>query len=169
MGTLVARTATITEKRIKNWNNPWRNNSNKTTIFHTHTQIHKSVNRAMPDPMLSYKHALVMHKLFNTCQPEQEFVNLNFQFNHNQRIQHANFFNRCNYETGKNILLNRLSHKKIDKQWSIWAWTPSKLNEKICFCNSIKIFHYNLLCTIQCILNVILLGHNKSLKHKTLS
>ena len=93
---------------------------NKTlTIFHTHTYIHSISNRALPDQMLNYKHAISMYKLFNHCQPETEFIHMNFQYNQNQQINHANFFQRQNYESGKNILLNRLSHlnDKIEKSW----------------------------------------------------
>ena len=89
------------------------------TIFHTHTYIHSISNRSLPDQMLNYKHAISMYKLFNHCQPETEFIQMNFQYNQNQRINHANFFLRQNYESGKNILLNRLSHlnDKIEKSW----------------------------------------------------
>ena len=89
------------------------------TIFHTHTQIHSIAKRALPDQMLSYKYAILMYKLFNHCQPETEFVQLNFQLNQNQRLNHANFFSRQRYESGNNILLNRLSHLngKIEKSW----------------------------------------------------
>ena len=89
------------------------------TIFHTHTQIHSIANRAIPDQMLNYKHAISMYKLFNHCQPETEFVQLNFQLNQNQRLNHANFFSRQQYESGNNILLNRLAHLngKIEKSW----------------------------------------------------
>ena len=89
------------------------------TIFHSHTQIHSLANRALPDQMQNYKHAIIMFKLINHCQPENEFVHLNFQLNQNQRQSHANFFRRQNYESGKNILLNRLYHLngKIEKSW----------------------------------------------------
>ena len=79
--------------------------------------INSAANRALP--MLNYKHAISMIKLFNQCQPETEFIQLNFQYNQNQRMPHANFFSRQNYESGKNILLNRLAHinNKIEKLW----------------------------------------------------
>ena len=36
-----------------------------------------------------------------------------------QKKKHANFFSRQNYESGKNILLNRFAHLngKIEKSW----------------------------------------------------
>ena len=99
--------------------NAIRSCNNALTIFNTHTQIHKSANRALPDQMINYKHAVTMHHLFKSCQPELEFINLNFQFNQNTRMQHANFLDRHKYQAGQNILLNRLSHlnNKINKNW----------------------------------------------------
>ena len=60
-----------------------------------------------------------MYKLFKNCLPETEFLQLNFQYNQNQRMKHANFFMRQNYESGKNILLNRLTilNDKVEKTW----------------------------------------------------
>ena len=49
------------------------------TIFHTNTQIHTIAQRALPDQMLNYKHAISMYNLFNNCQPETEFIQMNFQ------------------------------------------------------------------------------------------
>ena len=62
---------------------------------------------------------MLIFSYHNSCQPEQEFINLNFQLNQNQRVQHANFFDTHNYEAGKNTLLNILSqlNNKIEKQW----------------------------------------------------
>ena len=99
--------------------NAIRSCDNSLTIFNTHTQIHKSANRALPDQMINYKHAITMYHSFNSCQPEEEFININFQLNQNLRIQHANFFDRHKYEAGKNTLLKRMSHlnHKIEKQW----------------------------------------------------
>ena len=60
-----------------------------------------------------------MYKLLNHCQPEPEFVQMNFQLNQNPRLNHANFIIRQHYDLGKNILLNRLAHLngKIEKSW----------------------------------------------------
>ena len=75
------------------------------TIFNTHTQIRNSANRPMPDQMLT------MHKLFNSCQPDQEFLYMNFQFNQNPRVQHANFFNRQN--TIANLFIDKKKNRKL--------------------------------------------------------
>ena len=108
------------------------------TMFHTHTQIHAISGRALPDQMLNYKHALQMHRLFNQCQPESEFINLNFQLNQNPRIRYANFFIRQNYNIGKNILLNRLAHinDKIEKSWLDQSLNTFKIKCKRLFLQS---------------------------------
>ena len=79
-----------------------------------------------------------MYKLFKTCQPETEFVNLNFQLILNPRIHHANFFNRQNYETGNNILLNRLTHlnNRIEKSWLELSLDSFKIKSKGLFLKS---------------------------------
>ena len=111
---------------------------NSLTIYSTHTQIHKSADRALPDQMLQYKHAITMYKLFKTCQPETEFINLNFQLNQNTRLVHTNFFSRQNYEIGNNILLNRLSHlnAKIKKSWMDLSLNTFKIKCKKLFLKS---------------------------------
>ena len=105
------------------------------TIYHTHTQIHSAAERALPDQMLNYKHAISKYKLFNHCQPETEFIQLNFQCNQNQRINHANFFTTQKYESGKNILLNRLAHinNKIEKSWLEHSLDTFKIKCKALF------------------------------------
>ena len=79
----------------------------------------KNISTALPDQMINYKHEIQMYKLFNQCQPDSEFMHMNFQFNQNPRIKHANFFMRQNYHIGQNILLNRLAHlnDKIERTW----------------------------------------------------
>ena len=118
--------------------NAIRSCNNSLTIFNTHTQIHKSANRALPDQMINYKHAITLYKLFKTCQPEEEFVYLNFQLNQNTRILHLNFFDRHKYEAGKNTLLNRLSHlnHKIEKQWLDLSLNTFKVKCKKLFLQS---------------------------------
>ena len=51
------------------------------------------------------------------------------------RLNHANFFIRQNYESGKNILLNRLSHlnDKIEKLWLEQSLNTLKVKCKALF------------------------------------
>ena len=82
--------------------------TNEITIYHTHTQIHNMANRALLDQMIKYKHSLMLYKLLQHCTPSEEFIQLNFQANINQSLQHHNFLKIQNYSVGSNILLNRM-------------------------------------------------------------
>ena len=115
------------------------------TIYNSRTQIHREAKRALPDQMLNYKHAITMYKLFNNCQPETEFIQLNFQLNQNQRITNANFFKRQNYDSGKNILLNRFTHlnDKIKKSWLDLSLDTFKIKCKQLFLQSNQTYSYN--------------------------
>ena len=109
--------------------------TNEITIYHTHTEIHRMTNRALPDQMIQYKHALMMYKLFRQCTPDVEFINLNFQANLNQRIQHHNFIKIQNYNVGHNILLNRLCslNNTIMQSWTNESYLSYKLKCKNLF------------------------------------
>ena len=60
------RTITQNKKLKLASTNAIRSCDKSLTIFHSHTQIHSLANRALPDQMLNYKHAIVMFKLFKT-------------------------------------------------------------------------------------------------------
>jgi hypothetical protein len=47
--------------------------------FTTHTEIHLKAERSPPQNLCLYKHALLLHKLVNTCIPENEHLHMNFQ------------------------------------------------------------------------------------------
>ena len=49
------------------------------TIYSTHTEIHRLSERALPEKMCLYRHAVIMYKLFNNIICENEFLHLNFQ------------------------------------------------------------------------------------------
>jgi hypothetical protein len=91
----------------------------KRTIFNTHTEIHTIAERALPEQMCLYKHAITLYKLFKSHCPENDFVSLNFQLIDNPRSTKLVFANRLNYEAGKNILLNIMYklENKIEKSW----------------------------------------------------
>ena len=76
-----------------------------------------------------------MYNLFKHCQPEIEFLQMNFQLNQNPRINHMNFFSRQRYDCGKNILLNRLAHlnNMVDKTWLVQSIDTYKVKCKQLF------------------------------------
>ena len=89
------------------------------TAFSTHTEIHQLAERALPEKMCLYRHAILLYKIFNCIICENEFVNLNFQLYDNERSQKLVFLEDRKYEAGKNILLNRFTelNNMIDKNW----------------------------------------------------
>ena len=50
----------------------------------------------------------MLYKLMKQCTPTEEFIQLNFQANLNQRLTHHNFIKMQNFNVGNNNLLNRL-------------------------------------------------------------
>ena len=109
--------------------------TNEITIYHTHTEVHRMTNRALPDQMIQYKHALMMYRLFRKCTPDNEFMHLNFQANLNQRLQCHNFLKIQNYSVGNNILLNRMCslNNTIDKSLMNGNYLTYKLKCKEIF------------------------------------
>ena len=75
--------------------------TNEITIFHTHTQIHNMTSRALPDQMIRYKHALMLYRLMRQCTPTEEFIQLNFQANLNQRPTIPQFYQISKLQCGK--------------------------------------------------------------------
>ena len=119
--------------------------TNEITIYHTHTEVHRMTNRALPDQMIQYKHALMMYRLFRKCTPDNEFMHLNFQANLNQRLQCHNFLKIQNYSVGNNILLNRMCslNNTIDKSLMNGNYLTYKLNCKEIFLkNQLWTKHY---------------------------
>ena len=70
--------------------------------------IHKECNRSTPEKMSLYKHALLLHKLYNSQLPEMDWIALNFQQTHSTRNANFNVTKTNNYRVGNNIITNRL-------------------------------------------------------------
>ena len=65
--------------------------------------------RALPEMMGLYRHAIIMHKLFNKVLCEEEFLQLIFQFMDNDRSIKMIFQNRKNYDVGKKHITEQIS------------------------------------------------------------
>ena len=78
--------------------------------------IHEECKRALPEQMMLYKHAIMLHKLYDENYPETEWLALNFQQTTCQRQTKFYVLKSNNYKIGNNILTNRLStlNNKID-------------------------------------------------------
>ena len=105
------------------------------TNFSTHSEIHRMADRATPEQMCQYRHAVQMYKLVNNVICEDEFVQLNFQMYDNERNQKVTFLKIQRYDVGKNILLNRFYdlNNLIDKQWLEMSLETYKIKCKALF------------------------------------
>ena len=103
--------------------------------FSTHTEIHQLADRALPEKMSIYRHAVLLYKLFNNIICENEFVLLNFQLYDNERAQKLVFLKDQKYEAGKKILLNRFTelNNMIDKDWLNLSLETFKIKCKTIF------------------------------------
>ena len=48
------------------------------SVFHSHTEIHRMAGRSKPEQMCLYRHEIMIQKLFNQQNPEEEFFLLSF-------------------------------------------------------------------------------------------
>ena len=91
--------------------------------------------RALPDKMCQYRHAIFMFKLFRNMICENEFVQMNFQLYENERSSKLRFIRNQNYDVRKNILLNRFCdlNDLIDKKWIELSMETFKIKCKALF------------------------------------
>ena len=59
--------------------------------------------------MTVYKHAILLHKLYNTHQPQTDWIELNFNQTLTSRQKHFKTIKNNNYIIGSNLLSMRLS------------------------------------------------------------
>ena len=78
--------------------------------------IHLRAKRATPEKLMTYKHAILLHKLYNTQTPKLEWVDLHFKQTLNPRHSFFNCSKDINYKIGNNILMSRLTilNRKVE-------------------------------------------------------
>ena len=75
----------------------------------SYATLHYLNNRATPDKMMLYKHALLLYKVYNDGNQIQNWISLNFQQTFNRRSTTFRAFSNHNYTVGKNLAVNRLT------------------------------------------------------------
>ena len=58
---------------------------------------------------MTYKHALLLHKVYNDEKMTHEWQSLFFNQSFNNRALNANFIDTSKYKIGKNLIENRLT------------------------------------------------------------
>ena len=77
--------------------------------YESFIDIHKSCDRATPNQMMNYKHAILLHKLYNNNQPSADWVDLNIQQILTSRQTEFNILKSNNFLVGNNLLATRLA------------------------------------------------------------
>ena len=87
--------------------------------FESFEALHDRAHRATPARYSLYKHAQMLHKLYNAREPDIEWINLNFQHQFSMRQGHIIVAKTNNLRVGENIIVNRLSilNNKIPLEW----------------------------------------------------
>ena len=80
-----------------------------TNQMQSYVDVHKECKRAQPEQMMLYKHAIILHKLYNENSPEMDWLALNFQQTTTSRQTNFCIVKNNNFRIGNNILTNRIS------------------------------------------------------------
>ena len=97
--------------------------------------IHKMNNRAMPEAIMHYKHAIQLFKIYNSNEFTFNWLLLNFNQIFNSRQTTFKAFKSNNAKVGLNLLANRLTilNGKIPFSWLNESITLFKLKCKKLF------------------------------------
>ena len=101
-------------------------------IYESYIDLHKSCSRAHPNQMISYKHSILLHKMYNSYCPQMVFIKLNFNQILTSRQLLLNTIKSNNYQVGNNLLSSRLSilNLKIPPLILIFLKNHSKSNTR---------------------------------------
>ena len=69
--------------------------------------LHTQLKRALPTQIMAYKHALLLHKVYNDDSNSPEWIDLFSNQTFNNRSRSANFVENNNFKIDKNLLCNR--------------------------------------------------------------
>ena len=107
--------------------------------YESYANIHKSCNRAEPTQMMMYKHAILLHKLYNTQQPTADWIDLNFDQVFNSRSKNFKIIKNNNFLVGNNLISSRLAilNNKVELEDLNLSLDSFKIKyKKLMLCNS---------------------------------
>ena len=98
-------------------------------------QIHKMNNRAMPNAIMMYKHAIQLFKIYNATEYTMDWLILNFNQIFTSRQSSFMMHKSNEKKVGINILANRLStvNGKIPLEWLNYSLPTFKMHCKKLF------------------------------------
>ena len=92
-------------------------------------RLHNLMKRPTPKELMELKHALLLHKVYNSEIPNQDWLDLFFNQNFNNRNTKVNFIDTSTYKQGKNLLTNRFTciNNKIPYEMLNWKYGAFKI------------------------------------------
>ncbi len=102
------------------------------SILYSYENIHSLTKRATPQQLSTFKHAILLFKLYNNSMSTSDWVKLNFQQIITSRQTNFMIVQTRNYKIGNNLLCNRLTllNNKIPLSWLSLPFERFKLNCK---------------------------------------
>ena len=99
------------------------------------SELHSLNSRATPNQFLKYKHAILLFNVYNSHQPSQDWLSLNFHQILTRRQTNFEIVKSMNFKVGYNMISNRLStlNKQIPLQWLNLSLSSYKLKCKTLF------------------------------------
>ena len=82
---------------------------NNPNFYESFIDVHKSCDKALPNQILIYKHAILLHNTYNSYCPKMDWVEMNFYQTFSSRQTHFNTIKANNFILGNNLLASRLS------------------------------------------------------------
>ena len=109
--------------------------NNRSDLRISYDQQHKLQGWATPMEMMRYRLSIQLHKLYNGDQLNEDWVDLNYQQNFNNRQKFVQINDESALRIGKNILMNRLGilNNKIDYDWLNQSLNTFKIKSKKLF------------------------------------
>ena len=75
----------------------------------SYVNVYKSCDRAVPNQLLEYKHAIVLYNVYNNQIPKDDWVDLNFNQILTSRQTTFKTLKSNNFKVGNNKLISRLA------------------------------------------------------------
>ena len=98
-------------------------------------RLHEIHKRGTPVKMMKYRLAIQLFKLYNSRTETQDWIDLNFQQNFNERMTKVQINDVSSLRIGRNSLMNRLNciNNTIDYSWLNKSIDTFKIQCKLTF------------------------------------
>jgi hypothetical protein len=118
--------------QVMNW---WEISFSHQAWVTSQVLIHSVVIFYRTNQFLNYKHAILLYNVYNSHQPPQDWLSLNFNQILTRRQNNLEVIKTMNFKVGFNMISNRLStlNKQIPLQWLNLSLNSYKVKCKTLF------------------------------------